>query len=328
MTLARIRSVAAALVVFASCGGPDPGTTPASVENTVAVNASVPASTGSPTTMSTRSPVGVEPERVDGSTATYRYGPEPEQLLDVTHPDGVDAPDRPAIVYLASGGWMSPSRPTVPDFVTAQADRGWAVVAVDFRLAPDHVHPSPSADVDRAIRWIRRHGPSIGVDPDRLVLLGASSGGNLALIAAADPGRFADPVLPAELASVDPRPTAVVSVAGPGDLVAAYEQAGTWMHAAISGHLGCLETCELDLLGDASPIGYVAPSPPPALLLYGELDTFIPVEVQGDPLAAEWRAAGGEATVLVGAGAGHNLSFELGIDRTAFEAFLATIAAR
>ena len=69
----------------------------------------------------------------------------------------------------------------------ALAERGFVVVAIDFRQAPRFQHPAGSADVTRAVRWIR--GPRTTSAPigPRIGLAGSSSGGHLALLAACRP---------------------------------------------------------------------------------------------------------------------------------------------
>ena len=68
--------------------------------------------------------------------------------------------------------------------------------AVDYRRPPEHRFPAAPDDVDRAVAWLRRHAVALGVDEGRLVSLGDSAGGNLALVAALrNPGVFAATVL-------------------------------------------------------------------------------------------------------------------------------------
>ena len=85
----------------------------------------------------------------------------------------------------------------------ALAERGFVVVAIDFRQAPRFQHPAGSADVTRAVRWIRGSADLLGADASRIGLVGSSSGGHLALLAACrpdesehvqpDPGEVRDP---------------------------------------------------------------------------------------------------------------------------------------
>ena len=63
---------------------------------------------------------------------------------------------------------------------TLAIDAGIAVVAVDYRLAPEARFPGAFDDMVAALKWVAANGPSIGVDPNRLAIGGDSAGGNLA----------------------------------------------------------------------------------------------------------------------------------------------------
>lgn len=60
------------------------------------------------------------------------------------------------------------------------AKSGSAVLAVDYRLAPEHVYPAALDDVRTAMKWIHTHGHAYGLDPERIVVVGDSAGGHLA----------------------------------------------------------------------------------------------------------------------------------------------------
>jgi acetyl esterase/lipase len=96
-------------------------------------------------------------------------------------------------------------------------------VDVAHRLFPETDVPGMVADAKRAVAWVRSHCAELGIDPDRIVLVGASSGGHLALLAAY---AHEDPALtPAELRGSDPLVCAVVSLYGQVRLDAMYEHA-------------------------------------------------------------------------------------------------------
>ena len=61
---------------------------------------------------------------------------------------------------------------------------GWAVVAVDYRRAPEHAYPAASDDVDTALRWSRAHAGELDLSADRVAVTGDSAGAQLALVAA------------------------------------------------------------------------------------------------------------------------------------------------
>jgi len=266
-------------------------------------------------------PLGVD---LTAGVATYAYGPDPHQLLDVRVPPPSGETARPTLLYLHSGGWVAGSRVNLADFVERQLARGWNVVSIDYALAPAATFPAPNGDVDRAIRWVRANAAALGVDADRMVLVGTSAGGNLAVLAAGGADHLTDPELPAALAGVSAEVAAVVAVAAPTDMAWLLATGDRWGLVAGRTYLGCVEgaPCDPAVLQAANPAHHVDADPPPALLMFGELDTLVPAAANGRPLADAWSAAGGWVRVDVEPGVGHNLNLVEGFDLDLFEAFL------
>jgi len=102
-----------------------------------------------------------------------------------------------AIVFLHGGGFVFGDLDTHDAQSRRLANRtGLAVLAVDYRRPPEHKFPAAPDDVDTAAAWLVGNGPAMGVDVSRLVALGDSAGGNLALVAALrNPNLFAATVL-------------------------------------------------------------------------------------------------------------------------------------
>ena len=97
-------------------------------------------------------------------------------------PDKASAEARlPALLYAHGGGWLFGNLDS-HDVICAQLaiEAGIAVLAVDYRLAPETRFPGAFDDVVSGLQWLAAHGPSIGVDPNRLAIGGDSAGGNLA----------------------------------------------------------------------------------------------------------------------------------------------------
>lgn len=93
----------------------------------------------------------------------------------------------PVVVDVHGGAWSRGDRSMGELYDRALAERGFLVVAIDFRQAPRFRHPAGSADVTRAVRWIRESADLLGSDSSRIGLVGSSSGGHLALLAACRP---------------------------------------------------------------------------------------------------------------------------------------------
>lgn len=91
----------------------------------------------------------------------------------------------PVVVNFHGGGWVS-GDPRQSEWwcagITAQA--GVVVVSVDYRLAPEHPFPIPGQDCYAATAWVAEHAAELGVDPNRLAVMGDSAGGNLAAVVA------------------------------------------------------------------------------------------------------------------------------------------------
>jgi acetyl esterase len=97
---------------------------------------------------------------------------------DIIVPPG--APPFPTLIYLHGGGWSIGS-PASHGKLTRQlcVGAGAVVVAVDYRLAPEHPFPTPLEDCVAAARWTRTNMARWGGDPQRTAIAGDSAGGNL-----------------------------------------------------------------------------------------------------------------------------------------------------
>jgi acetyl esterase len=91
----------------------------------------------------------------------------------------------PALLYLHGGGFTIGSLETHDSLCRQLALRsGAAVLALDYRLAPEHRFPVAVNDTWDALLWLAAHGDAIGVDGKRLAVGGDSAGGTLAAVAA------------------------------------------------------------------------------------------------------------------------------------------------
>lgn len=108
-----------------------------------------------------------------------RYGNGDEQLLDYIEP--ADAAPRGVVVFVHGGGFRTMSKSTHRPLASILAKAGYAVVNIDYRLAPEHPYPAAVEDATDALIWMAGQMESWHLPDDRVVFAGESSGANIAL---------------------------------------------------------------------------------------------------------------------------------------------------
>jgi acetyl esterase/lipase len=88
---------------------------------------------------------------------------------------------RAAVLYLHGGGMILGSVPIFDGPVSRYVARtGVPMLSIEYRLAPEHPHPTPVEDAYAGLTWLAGHAAELGVDPDRIAVMGDSAGGGLA----------------------------------------------------------------------------------------------------------------------------------------------------
>lgn len=127
-------------------------------------------------------------------------GPCSSLTLRIYQPDA-EGP-LPLLLYVHGGGFVIGDLETHDKVCrTLSHDVAAVVVAVDYRLAPEHPFPAAVDDVACALRWVAAHARELGADPSRLALAGDSAGAQLATVAAL---RAAGAVAPRALGLIYP----------------------------------------------------------------------------------------------------------------------------
>ncbi|TFZ44286.1 alpha/beta hydrolase [Stenotrophomonas maltophilia] len=96
-------------------------------------------------------------------------------------PEGLPDEPAPALLFAHGGGWFQCSLAVYDGPCRALANAsGCVIVAVGYRLAPEHPFPVPLHDIADAWQWLQANADRLGLDPQRLAIGGDSAGGNLA----------------------------------------------------------------------------------------------------------------------------------------------------
>ena len=214
-----------------------------------------------------------------------QYGSLPEQLLDVYYPDEGEGP-WPLIIYVHGGGWsMGSRRECAIDCILGALKRGYALVTLDYRLAPKTKFPEFLFDVKTAVRWCRANAKEYGFIPDKFGVMGDSAGGHLALMIGFTAGH---PEYEGEQygwPGVSSAVQAVIDMYGPA-VLDADNFAWTRENGLKSMRpeppkdappmLAGAFTADLNMLKLISPISYVHKDIPPVLIQQGEADPVVP----------------------------------------------------
>jgi acetyl esterase/lipase len=179
---------------------------------------------------------------------------------------------RPAVLLIHGGGWSSGSKLDMARTARQLASRGFAVFAINYRLAPQFVFPAQLEDCAAAVNWIRENADAYRVDPKKIGAFGYSAGGHLAaLLGVTQHGRDAL--------------QCVVAGGGVYDFQSVPEHCGE-----LSYWLGGSRCKFGEWYREASPLAHVnaQTNRMPYLFFHGEKDTVCPITTV-EPMAAKLR---------------------------------------
>lgn len=241
---------------------------------------------------------------------TYVVRPERALSADLVRP--VDGRVVPVIIWLHGGGFRLGSRKLAPNLTRYFAERGFAMLSIDYRLSQEAPFPAALEDVLAAISWIAGPGAALGLDSTRIGLWGSSAGGYLASMVASAGGR-------AMYGGIgEARIGAAVIGYAPVDFATMVEQHKVRTEAEPSS----VETGkpqeiarEAAFLGGdpkslpertklACPLTHITGNEPPCLIMHGDQDVLVPSS-QSEMLFESLAKAGAKAEYVLVHGVGH-----------------------
>ena len=155
-------------------------------------------------------------------------------------------------------------------FSRYMAGRGYTVIAIDYRHAPNYRFPTQIEDVQTALNYINDHAAELECDRQKIALLGRSAGGHLALLAAYQASQ-----IPNSQISIK----AVAAYYAPIRLAQAYQNPPVPdpidTRSVLNDFLGGSPDQFPELYQQASPGSYLKQDLPPTLLIYGKRDHLV-----------------------------------------------------
>ncbi len=196
-------------------------------------------------------------------------------------------------------------------------------VTIEHRFHPEHPFPAALQDAKAAVRWLRANADTFDINPARIGIVGASSGGHLGALVGTTDGvpEFEGEGNPGFSSAVQ----AVAAFNAPLDLVNLRTTAPDWSVENLNSFLGGSYSAKPDWWANASPINHVTPASPPFLLLRGTLDDQVPYH-QSVQMKDALTEAGVSAELFTAENAGHgffNSEPWLSLCNGALEDFLA-----
>ncbi len=236
----------------------------------------------------------------------YSNDRDPRRRLDLYLPEKPPARRLPLIILIHGGGWDAGDRRAFGGLCRDLARRGYAAATVGYRLSRQAKFPAQVEDCKSAVRWLRGHAATYGLDPDRFVVGGHSAGGHLAALLGTTNGdrRFDR----GENLAVGSDVQAVLWFAGVGDFVGRVETPGYESEgkpdSGQSRLIGGAVLANRERAMEASPIRHVGPRSSPFLFFHGDVDRAVPV-AQARQMHEALRSRGVESELHILPGVDH-----------------------
>jgi alpha-L-fucosidase 2 len=213
----------------------------------------------------------------------------------------------PAIVWVHGGGFVSGDKAQFPrSLLDPIFEAGFAMISLNYRLAPTNPFPACVDDVETGIRYIKEHAADLKVNPRKLVLMGESAGGLIVSVTGAR-------------AKPENRVAGVISLFGEHDLITRVQEnpcimdgraepmpAGGCLSPGLKAllNVSAANPESMSIIRQASAVTYVRRDLPPYLLIHGTREFHVPYE-QAVSMHDRMQRAGADCTLLSIIGGSH-----------------------
>ena len=175
---------------------------------------------------------------------------------------------QPAVILIHGGGWKSGNKSQMKIFAQEIASKGYSCFSIEYRLSPEAQYPAAIFDVKNAIKYIKANAKKFNVNPDKVAVLGCSSGGQMAALIGTTNNNleFESPSGINENASVQ----AIIDLDG----ILAFKHPESEEGKAASLWLGGSFDEQPEIWKQASALNHVRASTPPILFINSDMARF------------------------------------------------------
>ena len=222
------------------------------------------------------------------------YGKDTAQMMDIYLPANRSVSSTKSIVLIHGGGWNSGSKKDFVAYIDSFKNRmpDYAIFNVNYRLVNgSNLFPTQEQDIKAAIDFIVTNSAEYHVNKSKLVLLGVSAGGHLALLQAYKYN--------------SPKVAAIVDFFGPTDLMAMFQKPwNPYVPFVLQMITGTTPKQNSALYKQSSPINFINPRSAPTLILHGGNDKIVNVS-QSKTLKDKLDKAGVKNELIIYPGKSH-----------------------
>ncbi|GEM_PF-1565755 len=250
--------------------------------------------------------------RPDG-TKEIVYSEDPEELTMLSYPTGGEEPVG-AIIFIHGGGWSikGPDMPLFQDWIDALNDRGIKAFSIEHRVSPAYRGMAPIEDSIQAFRYLQTHASDFNIPPQKIAIMGFSSGGHIAVmtgleltrkdnaaVSSTDTGNSDSPEFERSRIRADAYPpVAVVSFYAPMEPGELYQVGSPGIKTILERYLPeAPESHQTNLVKkrafmnekfqEISPGAQLHRYAPPMLLIHGQQDRLVPAT---QSISFYWKA--------------------------------------
>lgn len=179
---------------------------------------------------------------------------------DVYFPKNKNSQTYPGVLLIHGGGWAAGSKENQRIMAQHLALNGFVAVTATYRLSGNAAYPAAVIDLKAAIRWMRKNAEKFHINPDKIAVLGASSGAQLATLLGVTPN---NDIYKENFTEISEEVQAIINIDGIVSFIhpeaEESEMAGFW--------LGGMENENPENWKEASPLEYVDKNTPPTLFI-------------------------------------------------------------